>query len=184
MIKNPRKPYKRDRDQRMMNLINENKKLKYQVDCNKDLLKSKDMQILGLNKMIDRYVKDVIVLRRENYKLQNGKLIGVNMNDPINPSYYRLNPEVSEIISKWKLPYAEGNILKYLVRHKFKNGKEDIYKCLWYLINILENDYGDKTLSSLKSLQVSEEGKVSGFYGASQKEEGVDSEDSNTISEQ
>ena len=75
MIKNPRKPYKRDRDQRMMNLINENKKLKYQVDCNKDLLKSKDMQNLGLNKMIDRYVKDVIVLRRENYKLQNGNFL-------------------------------------------------------------------------------------------------------------
>lgn len=57
----------------MMNLINENKKLKYQVDCNKDLLKSKDMQNLGLNKMIDRYVKDVIVLRRKiiNCKMEN-----------------------------------------------------------------------------------------------------------------
>ena len=72
MEKKARKPYKRDRNQRMMNLINENKKLKYQVDCNKDLLKSKDMQILGLDKMIDKHVKNVIVLRRENYKLQNG----------------------------------------------------------------------------------------------------------------
>ena len=182
MVKNPRKPYKRDRDNRIMKLLNENKKLKYQVDCNKSLLKSKDNQIFSLNLIIDKHIFNVIKLRRENYKLQNEKLIGVNMQDPINPSYYRLNPEVSDIIAKWKLPYAEGNILKYLVRHKFKNGKEDIYKCLWYLIHILENDYGDKTLSSLKSLQVSEEGKVSGFYGASQKEERVDSEDSNTIS--
>lgn len=42
------------------------------------------------------------------------------------------------------LPYCEGNVIKYVTRHKEKNGAEDIKKAMHYLRFILANDYGEK----------------------------------------
>ena len=66
------------------------------------------------------------------------------------PSYYSLNPEVSSIIRKWNMNFAEGSALKYLVRYKFKNHEEDLLKCMWYITDILENTYGIKTCNNIK----------------------------------
>lgn len=41
-----------------------------------------------------------------------------------------------------KLTYEEGNVVKYVVRHRRKNGAEDIQKAIDYLTLILELDYG------------------------------------------
>ena len=43
-----------------------------------------------------------------------------------------------------KLGYCEGNVIKYVTRHKDKNGPEDIKKAIHYLQFILANDYGEK----------------------------------------
>lgn len=43
-----------------------------------------------------------------------------------------------------KLGYCEGNVIKYVTRHKDKNGAEDIKKAIHYLQFILSNDYGEK----------------------------------------
>ena len=43
-----------------------------------------------------------------------------------------------------KLPYCEGNVVKYVTRHKEKNGAEDIKKAIHYLRFILAYDYGEK----------------------------------------
>ena len=40
--------------------------------------------------------------------------------------------------------YLEGNVIKYVTRHKDKNGVEDIKKAMHYLELILEMEYGDK----------------------------------------
>ena len=37
------------------------------------------------------------------------------------------------------IPYREGNAIKYICRHKNKNGKEDIQKAIHYLEMILED---------------------------------------------
>jgi uncharacterized Ntn-hydrolase superfamily protein len=34
--------------------------------------------------------------------------------------------------------YLQGNILKYLWRHKYKNGVEDLKKAEWYLKKLIE----------------------------------------------
>lgn len=39
------------------------------------------------------------------------------------------------------LSFLEGNAVKYICRHKVKNGKQDIEKAIHYLQMILENDY-------------------------------------------
>jgi len=34
--------------------------------------------------------------------------------------------------------YLQGNILKYIWRHKYKNGVEDLKKARWYLDRLIE----------------------------------------------
>jgi hypothetical protein len=45
--------------------------------------------------------------------------------------------QVSDFISEFKLDYFSGNIVKYVVRHKFKNGLEDLKKARWYLDKLI-----------------------------------------------
>jgi len=49
-----------------------------------------------------------------------------------------------EYISKNKLDFLEGNIIKYVSRHRNKNGAEDIKKIIHYAELILELEYGEK----------------------------------------
>lgn len=60
------------------------------------------------------------------------------MSDKINPSYYRKKIEVSDFIDEYDLNYFEGNIIKYVVRHKSKNGLEDLQKAKWYLERLIK----------------------------------------------
>lgn len=54
-------------------------------------------------------------------------------------SKYTIQP--AEFINKNNILYAEGNVIKYVCRHKDKNGKEDILKAIHYLEMILKRDY-------------------------------------------
>jgi len=63
------------------------------------------------------------------------------MSDKINPSYYRKKIEVSDFIDEYDLNYFEGNVIKYVVRHKAKNGLEDLQKAKWYLERLIKK-YG------------------------------------------
>lgn len=49
-----------------------------------------------------------------------------------------------EYITKNKIPYPEGNVIKYVTRHQTKNGIEDIKKAVHYLQLIAELQYGTK----------------------------------------
>lgn len=40
------------------------------------------------------------------------------------------------------LNFLEGNIVKYVTRHKAKNGKEDLEKALFYLQMLIDREYG------------------------------------------
>jgi hypothetical protein len=41
-----------------------------------------------------------------------------------------------------KLQFAEGNVIKYVTRHRHKNGAEDLKKARHYIDLILEFEYG------------------------------------------
>ncbi len=43
------------------------------------------------------------------------------------------------------LGYCEGNVVKYITRHKLKGGKEDILKAMHYLQFILDDQYGESS---------------------------------------
>lgn len=57
-------------------------------------------------------------------------------------SHYELPIQPIEYIVKNNLSYMEGNVVKYVTRHKEKNGVEDINKAIQYLEMIKELHYG------------------------------------------
>jgi len=68
----------------------------------------------------------------------------------INPDYYKNKIQVTDFIVEYKLDFLEGNIIKYIVRHKKKNGLEDILKAVWYIDKLLEDNYGTTLQEHLK----------------------------------
>ena len=40
-----------------------------------------------------------------------------------------------------KLLYPEGCVIKYIIRHRLKNGKEDLLKAKHFIDMIIERDY-------------------------------------------
>lgn len=70
---------------------------------------------------------------RSGHPLQVKQVGGEHYQLPIQPIDYIVNNN---------LPYREGNVIKYVTRHKIKNGAEDIKKAIHYLEMILE-DYDE-----------------------------------------
>ena len=56
-------------------------------------------------------------------------------------SNFKIQP--SEFININNLPFAEGNAIKYICRHKYKGKKEDLKKAIHYIEMIMERDYED-----------------------------------------
>ena len=52
---------------------------------------------------------------------------------------YKIQP--SKFVVENEILYPEGCAIKYIVRHRDKNGKEDILKAIHFLEMILERDY-------------------------------------------
>ena len=57
--------------------------------------------------------------------------------------YQAMKIQPSQFINENNLPFAEGNAIKYICRHKLKGKKEDILKAIHNLEMVLERDYND-----------------------------------------
>ena len=55
---------------------------------------------------------------------------------------YKLQP--SQFVTENKLLYPEGCVIKYVVRHQDKGGKEDLDKAKHFNDMIIERDYGEE----------------------------------------
>lgn len=62
--------------------------------------------------------------------------------DPVNhPSHYLAGGlEVMDIIDAYNLGFCEGNVLKYILRWRKKDGLQDLNKAAWYLNRLIENE--------------------------------------------
>ena len=58
--------------------------------------------------------------------------------------YARYDIEPISFIMRNNIPYAEGNVIKYVLRHDMKGGAEDIDKAIRYLEMIKEEKYNAK----------------------------------------
>ena len=55
---------------------------------------------------------------------------------------YKIQP--SQFVVENKLLYPEGTVIKYILRHQDKGGKEDLEKAKHFIDMIIERDYEEK----------------------------------------
>ena len=76
----------------------------------------------------------------ENVKIYN------MIKENVSPDYYaRYDIEPISFIMRNNIPYAGGNVIKYVLRHDMKGGREDIDKAIRYLEMIKEEKYSAKS---------------------------------------
>lgn len=74
--------------------------------------------------------------------MTNPKFFNKSLDKQIGGNHYQdMTIQPAKFINDNRLLFAEGNAIKYICRHKSKNGKEDILKAMHYLEMILERDY-------------------------------------------
>ena len=56
--------------------------------------------------------------------------------------HYQLAIQPIDFIERNQIPFIEGNIIKYVVRHGDKNGIEDLRKAKHYIEMLMEYRYG------------------------------------------
>ena len=61
------------------------------------------------------------------------------------PHYARWDVEPISFIMRNNIGYAEGNVIKYVMRHDMKGGIKDIDKAIRYLELIKEERYNEKS---------------------------------------
>ena len=63
--------------------------------------------------------------------------------DNIKPQHYNENKDhdVYSFVHHNQLGMLEGNVIKYVARHKKKNGKEDLLKAIETLNRLIELEY-------------------------------------------
>ena len=59
---------------------------------------------------------------------------------------YKIQP--IEFILKNDIPFIEGNIIKYVLRHKQKNGIEDLKKAKHYIDLLIDHEYQPENSSN------------------------------------
>lgn len=58
--------------------------------------------------------------------------------------YRKMKIQPVEFIHANNIPFIEGNVIKYILRHEAKNGADDILKVIHYCELLLELRYGKK----------------------------------------
>lgn len=110
-------------------------------DLFKDILKDKPSDVIIEEKTrktlerIDDFIKDSFGQTKED-------LEKVLIEKVHHPNHYGGENNVYEaikIIEAHDLNFVEGNVVKYLLRYKKKNGFEDLEKALWYMNRLVEN---------------------------------------------
>ena len=65
-----------------------------------------------------------------------------SLEEQVGGKHYRsMKIQPAEFINENKLLFAEGNAIKYIIRHQDKNGKEDLLKAIHFIEMIIERDY-------------------------------------------
>jgi hypothetical protein len=59
--------------------------------------------------------------------------------------YKKCTIQPVEFIHANDIPFIEGNIIKYITRHRDKNGIEDLKKAKHYIDLLIELEYKNKT---------------------------------------
>ena len=61
-----------------------------------------------------------------------------NIKDPKHSSRWKIEPV--QFMMENEIPYAEGNVIKYIMRWRYKGGLEDLHKAQEYINLLIENE--------------------------------------------
>ena len=65
-----------------------------------------------------------------------------SLEEQVGGKHYRsMKIQPSKFVVENELLYPEGCAIKYLIRHRDKNGKEDLLKAIHFIEMIIERDY-------------------------------------------
>ena len=72
------------------------------------------------------------------------------MSNVKNPKHYNTGKiEVIDAIEQWQLGFCDGNVIKYVARHKFKGRPiEDLKKAKWYLERLIKQYEQEKQIEN------------------------------------
>ncbi len=66
------------------------------------------------------------------------RISGEATESTVNPSHYAAHKVAPiDLIKDYDLNFDLGNVIKYVARHKEKDGRADLCKALWYLLDEL-----------------------------------------------
>lgn len=65
------------------------------------------------------------------------------LQEQVGGDHYHLPIQPVEYIHRNGLDFLQGNVIKYITRHKMKNGAEDVRKAIHYCRLILQLEYGE-----------------------------------------
>ena len=82
---------------------------------------------------VKKYVEAMNHLSTNPYKKQIG-----------GEHYLKYKIQPSEFVVENKLLYPEGSVIKYILRHQDKGGKQDLKKAIHFIEMIIERDYRDE----------------------------------------
>lgn len=74
--------------------------------------------------------------------LRSQQVVNVLGNMQVGGDHYQTKIQPVEYIHANGLPFIEGNVVKYVSRHKAKGGADDIKKAISYCKILLKLDYG------------------------------------------
>ena len=83
--------------------------------------------------IIDQYNQDKI-----DDEIRVGRAEAI---EKLGPHYQEMKIQPLEFIQENEIPFCEGNAIKYICRHRRKNGKEDLLKAITYIKKIIEKEY-------------------------------------------
>jgi|5_EtaG_2_1085323.scaffolds.fasta_scaffold132584_2 hypothetical protein len=89
-------------------------------------------------KTLEEEIKEHINTLKEELK-PNGESVWNKQHGGSHYQKYKIQP--SKFVVENEILYPEGCAIKYIVRHRDKNGKEDILKAIHFLEMIIERDY-------------------------------------------
>lgn len=73
---------------------------------------------------------------------ENGQNLSARQSQVGGGHYKDMPIQPAEFIHKNGIGYLEGNVIKYVCRHRSKNGRQDVEKAIHYLRLLLEMEYG------------------------------------------
>lgn len=99
-----------------------------------------------ISKQIEMFPETLAVTREEEEDWQalqktvaTGVTDGSKQHKQVGGEHYFNAIQPWDIIRAWDLNYWEGNVIKYVLRHKGKNKTEDLAKAIHYLEYLIEN---------------------------------------------